>query len=44
MFYFLFRNYNYYLEDATLKKENIAKLAKVRSTLPDFISARLVKE
>jgi hypothetical protein len=44
MFYFLFRNYNYYLEDATLKKENIAKLAKARSTLPDFISARLVEE
>jgi hypothetical protein len=44
MFYFLFRNYNYYLDDASLKKENIAKLAKARSTLPDYISMRLVKE
>jgi precorrin-2 methylase len=44
MFYFLFRNYNYYLDDASLKKENIAKLAKARSTLPDYISTRLVKE
>ena len=44
MFYFLFRNYNYYLEDASLKKENIAKLAKARSTLPVYISTRLVEE
>jgi hypothetical protein len=44
MFYFLFRNYNYYLDDASLKKANIAKLAKARSTLPDYISTRLVKE
>ena len=44
MFYFLFRNYNYYLEDASLKNENIAKLAKARSTLPGYISTRLVEE
>lgn len=44
MFYFLFRNYNYYLENASLKNENTAKLAKVRSTLPDYFSTRLVEE
>ena len=44
MFYFLFRNYNYYLEDASLKNENVIKLAKARSTLPDYISTRLVEE
>jgi hypothetical protein len=44
MFYFLYRNYNYYLKEASLKKENIAKLAKARSTLPDYISTRLVEE
>ncbi|MFN8339355.1 MAG: hypothetical protein U0T36_10075 [Saprospiraceae bacterium] len=41
IFYFLFRNYNYFLEDEMVKKANADKLTLVAKTLPDFISDRL---
>lgn len=41
LFYFLFRNYNHYIKDETVKKENNNKLAIATKTLPDFISERL---
>ncbi len=44
LFYFLYRNYNYYIKDETLKKENNDKLATAINTLPSFISERLTKK
>lgn len=41
IFYFLFKNYNHYIEDETLKKENNEKLATAAATLPDYFSNRL---
>lgn len=44
LFYFLFRNYNHYIKDETVKKENNDKLATATKTLPDFISERLTEK
>lgn len=44
IFYFLFLNYNYYIKDETVKKENDAKLATAIKTLPDFISEKLTEK
>lgn len=44
LFYFLFINYNYYIEDETVRKENNDKLATATKTLPDFIRERLTEE
>jgi hypothetical protein len=41
LFYFLYLNYNHYLKDETIKKENKDKLAIASKSLPDFISERL---
>jgi hypothetical protein len=44
LFYFLFKNYNYYIKDETIKKENDEKLAKAVATLPDYFSNRLANK
>jgi len=44
LFYFLFKNYNHYIKDETVKKENNDKLAATLMTLPDFISERLTEK
>lgn len=44
LFYFLFKNYNYYIKDETIKKENNEKLAKAVATLPDYFSNRLANK
>lgn len=44
LFYFLFRNYNYYIKDEAVKKENDTKLETAIKTLPDFISERLINK
>lgn len=44
LFYFLFKNYNHYIEDETVKKENNDKLAATINTLPDFIIERLTEK
>lgn len=44
LFYFLFRNYNHYIEDETAKKENDDKLAISVKTFPDFISEKLIEK
>jgi hypothetical protein len=41
LFYFLFKNYNYYLKDEVLKKENKDKLKLAAETLPPFFSKKL---
>lgn len=41
LFYFLFRNYNYYIQDETIKTENSTKLANAAKTLPDYFANRL---
>lgn len=41
IFYFLFKNYNYYIKDEKLKKENSEKLANAAATLPEYFSNRL---
>ncbi len=41
LFYFLFKNYNHYIKDETVKKDNNVKLATATKTLPDFVSERL---
>ena len=43
LFYFLFKNYNYYLEDERAKKNNEARLAIMVRTLPEFISEKLLE-
>lgn len=42
LFYFLFRNYNYYLKDEEVQKLNKEKLNRVVTTLPSFMSERLL--
>lgn len=44
LFYFLFKNYNYYIKDETIKKENNEKLAKAVATLPENFSNRLANK
>lgn len=44
LFYFLFENYNYYIEDETLKKENSEKLTLAAMSLPDFFSQKLISK
>jgi len=44
LFYTLFYNYNYYLPNKAEQKENASRLAKVSSTLPEYVRARLVEE
>ncbi len=44
LFCFLFRNYNYYIKDETVKKENDNKLAIAVKSLPDFIHMKLAEE
>lgn len=44
LFYFLFKNYNYYIKDETIKKENDEKLAKAVATLPDYFSNQLANK
>lgn len=44
LFYFLFKNYNHYIKDETVKKENNDKLATATKTLPDFVSERLTEK
>lgn len=44
LFYFLFKNYNYYIKDETIKTENNKKLESVSRTLPDYFSKRLTKK
>lgn len=41
LFYYLFLNYNYYLVDEIIKKENDDKLAEALKTMPDFVVAKL---
>ena len=41
LFYFLYKNYNNYTKDVTLKRENSEKLAIASNTFPPFISERL---
>lgn len=42
LMYFLFDNYNHYLEDKNLQKENIVKLQEAVATLPSYISSKIV--
>jgi hypothetical protein len=44
LFYSLFYSYNYYLPNKAVQKENASRLAKVSSTLPDYVRARLVEK
>lgn len=44
LFYFLFKNYNYYIKDETIKKESNEKLAKAVATLPDYFSNQLANK
>lgn len=44
LFYTLFYNYNYYLPNKAEQKENASRLAKVSSTLPEYVRTRLVEE
>lgn len=44
LFYFLFDNYNYYIEDEEVKIENYNRLVTATKTLPDFISERLLEK
>jgi hypothetical protein len=44
VFYFLFRNYNYYMEDEVIKKDNNIKLKAAAMTLPDFFYKYLIEE
>ncbi len=44
LFYFLFRNYNHYIQDETVKKVNNDKLAIATKTLPNFISEKLIEK
>lgn len=44
LFYFLFRNYNHYIKDETVKKENNDKLAIAVKTLPNFFSEKLTEK
>ncbi len=41
LFYFLFKNYNYYINDETIKKENATRLSNAAATLPGYFSERL---
>jgi len=41
LFYFLFKNYNYYLEDEKANKNNEDRLAIAVKTLPKFIAMKL---
>ncbi len=41
LFYFLFLNYNNYVSDETIKKENELKINEAVKTFPSYISARL---
>lgn len=43
LFYFLFRNYNYYIEDEQQKKANSEKLALAVKTLPEYYQAELAE-
>jgi len=43
IFYFLFDNYNYYIEDETIKDENVAKLEKALATLPSSFTSKLTR-
>jgi len=42
LFYYLFKNYNYYLEDEVLKKENNNKLTLAVNTLPEYLKIGMV--
>jgi hypothetical protein len=42
LFYFLFKNYNHYIKDEAIKKENSDKVTMAVKTLPDFISEKLI--
>ena len=44
LFYSLFYNYNYYLPNKDVQKENASRLAKASSTLPEYVRTRLVEE
>ncbi|GGD30642.1 hypothetical protein [Flavobacterium orientale] len=41
LFYFLFKNYNYHIEDETIKKVSNEKLVAAVATLPDYFSNQL---
>jgi hypothetical protein len=41
LFYYLFKNYNYYITDETIKKENEEKLAIAVASLPEYFSSKL---
>lgn len=40
--YFLFLNYNYYIEDETVKAENVEKLKKSVNLMPNYIKEKIV--
>lgn len=43
LFYFLFKNYNYNIQDDSLKKENDKKLLLAMNSLPEFYKVELLK-
>ncbi|WP_276682403.1 hypothetical protein [Empedobacter brevis] len=43
LFYFLFRNYNHYIQEEELKKTNEEKLLLAMHTLPDYYTTELLK-
>ncbi|MDP2174477.1 MAG: hypothetical protein Q8K70_01060 [Bacteroidota bacterium] len=44
LFYFLFKNYNYYIKDEKIKKENNEKLAIALEKLPDYFREQLANK
>lgn len=44
LFYFLFRNYNHYIQEEELKKTNEEKLFLAMHTLPDYYTTELLKD
>lgn len=44
LFYFLFRNYNHYIQEEELKKTNEEKLLLAMHTLPDYYTTELLKD
>lgn len=44
LFYYLYRNYNYYLEDEKLKEGNKKKLAEAKETLPAYLKNSIKEE
>ncbi len=44
LFYFLFRNYNHYIQNEDLKKENLENLKKSITALPSYLQEKIVLE